>query len=104
VQPLRQGISLEPDGGNGALLFPGPTQQFFRFTAVSASFSILPCSLITQIAVFAGDTSNPTNSLIPQFFFWIRYGKVDNLPLTLQAVTGRARRRPRSSISLIVKA
>ena len=30
---------------------------------------------------------------------WIQYGKVDNLPLILQAVTGSARRRPRYSIS-----
>jgi hypothetical protein len=30
---------------------------------------------------------------------WIQYGKADNLPLIVQAVTGSARRRPRYSIS-----
>lgn len=32
LQPLRQGTSFKPDCGNGALLFPGPTHQFLRFT------------------------------------------------------------------------
>ena len=68
----------------------------------SASFKIFPCSLIAQIAVFASDTSNPTNSLIPQSSMWIQYGKVDNLPLILQVVTGSARLRPRHSISLLI--
>ena len=63
---------------------------------------ILPCSLTTQIAVFASDTSNPTNSFIPQSSMWIQYGKVDNLPLILQATTGSAQRRPRYGISFWV--
>jgi|GEM_PF-1763481 len=60
---------------------------------------ILPCSLTTQIAVLANDTSSPTNSLIPSSSLWIQYGNGDSLPLILYAMTGRARRRPRYNIS-----
>ena len=67
--------------------------------ATSTPSRIFPCSLITHSAAFANDTSNPTNSFIPWSSIWFRYGKVDNLPLILQAVTGSARRRPRYSIS-----
>ena len=42
---------------------------------------------------------NPTNSLIPHSFFWMRYGSGDSLPLVMQAAMGSAQRRPRYGIS-----
>lgn len=39
--------------------------------ATSVSFTTLPCSLTTQAAVFATDTSSPTNNFIPYSSFWI---------------------------------
>jgi len=47
--------------------------------ATCASSTICPCSLITQMAVFTNDTSNPTNNLIPQSPFWIRFGNSNGL-------------------------
>jgi hypothetical protein len=58
--------AIQPESTSGSL-------------ATYASFTIFPCSLTTQIAVFANDTSNPTNSLIPQSSFWIQYGNSDSL-------------------------
>lgn len=48
--------------------------------AAFASLTILPCSLMTQIAVFSSDTSSPTNSFIPQSSRWIQYGNGARLP------------------------
>jgi hypothetical protein len=74
MKPLRQGAGLEADGGDAAILFSDPTHEHLGLTATCASFTIFPCSLTTQIAIFANDTSNPTNSLIPQSSFWFDTG------------------------------
>jgi hypothetical protein len=63
MQPLRQGTSLEPDGGDCAVLIGDPAQLRL---GLADQLDLFPCSLIAQIAAFSSDTSSPTNNLIPQ--------------------------------------
>ncbi len=85
-----QGPASRPLAATGPSCFWAERTKFSGSPATCGSFTILPCSLITQIAVYASDTFNPTNSLIPWSSMWIKYGTVDNVPLILQAVAGSA--------------
>jgi hypothetical protein len=52
--------------------------------ATCAAFTVFPCSLITQIAVFSSDTFSPMNSLIPQSSHQLRNSNGATLPTILQ--------------------